>query len=494
MVAALADYGSDPLDHFQSWVVDNRISLEDGELWVPEAFQIEIVGDMLAGFREMWVIIPEGNAKTTLFAIMALHHADHVRSPWVPIGAASRDQAEIMFGQAAGVVERSKVLQNRFRVYEGYRKIKCHTGGRGIKVYAADAGTGDGVIPTLALIDEPHRHKDMSLYRLWKGKLGKRGGQIAAASTAGEPDSDFENMREMIRNMADERVYDGAHLRAVGANIVYHEWMVESAAAAADLEKVKAANPLAHVSLEYLREKSESPTLDFGTDWLRLTCNIPTRSSAAAIPEKDWDGMQVADEIPVGVRVSVGADFAWLEDTTAFVPYWDRDSGYRLMGEPTILEPPRDGTMLDVQDVKTALLEINERNPIAMIVADRHRAEDVLQWAEQEFGCVVVDRSQKNEMQADDYERFVKGIREGWLHHTGDRGFRRHALSAIRIRLLGDKYRFDRPRTRRKSKDHSHIVIDALTAAAMVNSVVTDNPGAGGVSVLDDDAFQAALT
>lgn len=464
------------VEHFLRWVDANELSLEDGSDWVVEPFQQLIVADILAGFREVWAVIPEGNAKTTLFAGVAVYLGDHAPSPWIPIGAASRDQAEIMFGQAGGFVERSRQLKNRFRVYEGYRKIRCPGGGKGIKVYAGDKDTGDGVIPyPIALVDEPHRHKDMGLYRLWKGKLNKRGAQIGTMSTAGEPDSEFEDMRESIRQLADERAYDGCHLRAQGANLVYHEWMVPRPEDADNLEVVKSANPLSTNTIEYLGEKRNSLTLDFGTDWLRLTCNIPTRSSDAAIPEADWDACQTDERIPAGVPIAVGADFAFLEDTTALAPLWVKSRTYRLFGDPVILAPPGDGTMLDVQEIKNAFLDLNERNPIDVVVMDPSNAQDIAQWLDQELGCTVVLRSQTNEFATQDYSAFVQAVRERTLGHTGDRRFRRHVLSAIRARLPGDRYRFDRPRRQRKGKaGDRRIVIDALTAAAMVNSHVTE--------------------
>ena len=463
---------------FHEWVDRNELSLEDGSDWIVEPFQDEIVEDILAGWRELWAIIPEGNAKTTLFAGVAVYMGDHAPSPWIPIGAASRDQAEIMFGQAAGFIERSRTLRERFRVYEGYRKIKCPTGGKGIKVYAGDKDTGDGVIPfPIAFVDEPHRHKDMGLYRLWKGKLNKRGAQIATMSTAGEPDSEFEDMREAIRQLADERVRDGCHLRAQGANLVYHEWMVPRTEDADDLDVVKQANPLASNTVDYLREKRESLTLDFGNDWLRLTCNIPTRSSHVAIPEADWDACETEERIPAGVPVIVGADFAFLEDTTALVPYWSKTASFRLLGDPIVLAPPGDGTMLDVNDIKAAFLDLNERNPVEVVVMDPSNAQDIAQWLDQELGCTVILRSQTNEFATADYANFAQGIRERTLRHTGDRQLRRHVLSAIRARLPGDKYRFDRPRTQRKGKaGDRRIVIDALTAAAMAHTFALETP------------------
>ena len=459
------------IEHFIAWA--SKLTLDNGEPWNLESFQIELASDLLAGYREIWIIIPEGNAKTTLLAGFALYHAQHTLAPWVPIGAASRDQAEILFGQAAGFVERSKELQRHFRVHEGYRKIRAlRQGGKGIKVYAYDPKTGDGVIPTLALCDELHRHDDLRLYRLWKGKLGKRNGQIATISTAGEPGSDFEEMRETIRNAAIERTYVGCHLRAAGANLVYHEWQVPKVELAKDLEIVKQANPLSMITLEYLEEKLGSETLDFGEDWLRLTCNIATRSSRAAIAESDWDALQTDEEIPEGVPVAVGADFAWQIDTTAVIPLWMPSVSKRLFGDPEILTPPRDGTMLDVEAVKAAFLRIHNRNPIDLAVMDVTRAQDVAQWLSNEYGITVVDRAQTNALAILDYENWMQAMRDGSLHHTGHRELRRHVLNAIARSLPGDQRRFDRPSTSRNTKAgrQERRVIDCLTAASMVHS------------------------
>lgn len=473
------------VDHLKSWVERNELTIEDGSDLVLEDFHLIVAADIFVGFpgppvfAEGWSLIPEGNTKTTFFAVIGLYCEDHSPSPWIPIGAASRDQAEIMFGQAGGFIERSKAMQQRFRVYDGYRRIKhVKNGGRGIKVYAADAGTGDGVIPyPIAFVDEPHRHKDMSLYRLWKGKCRKRGASIWTMSTAGEPGSEFELMREKIRQMAEHRDYDGAHLRATGNKLVYHEWMVPKVEQARDLEVVKQANPFSGITIESLREKIDSPTLDFGTDWLRLTCNIPTRSSSAAIPERDWDKQETAERIPEGQPVLVGADFAFLEDTTAIVPLWNRSKDFRLWGDPYILEPPGDGSMLDVADIKEAFETLHRVNPIELVVMDRARAEDIAQWLSTDLGLKVITRPQTNEAAAKDYEAVMRGIREGTLWHTGDPTFRQHALDAVSARILGDKRRFDRPRTVRKmGQDKRRIVIDALTAGAMVLAHVDDNP------------------
>jgi hypothetical protein len=181
--------------------------------------------------------------------------------------------------------------------------------------------------------------------------------------------------------------------------------------------------------------------------------------------------LQTDDRIPAGTRIMVGIDFGFHDDTTAIVPMWVRGPNDRLFGDPVVLQPPGDGTMLDVNDIKAAISEVNERWPIEVAVCDPYGAQDIMQWVANELGATVVVREQTNAWAIEDFNQFTEAIREGWIHHTGDPTFRRHALSAIRARLPGDRYRFDRPRTLRKAgAQQRRVVIDALTAAAMVNS------------------------
>jgi phage terminase large subunit-like protein len=202
-------------------------------------------------------------------------------------------------------------------------------GGKGIEVFAAEKKTGDGVIPyPFAIVDELHRHDDLGLYSLWKGKLRKRGAQILTISTAGEPETPFENARDEIRRRATRRDRVGSHLRAEGPGLVLHEWMVESDEACSDMAAVKAANPLQTITEAGLAEDFASPTMDLGA-WKRLKCNRPTRSVQSAITDKEWDDAETTDEIPAGAEIDVGLDVAFKWDTTALVPLY-QTPGYRF--------------------------------------------------------------------------------------------------------------------------------------------------------------------
>lgn len=462
------------LAHFRRW--SGELVLDNGERFRLEPFQEAFVRDLFAGIPECWLVIPEGNGKTTLTAAIALYHCEHRQDGMVPWAASSRDQAEIGYAAAAGFVRRSPHLRGLFKCLEGYRRIRCDRMGSRIQVFAADDRTGDGVIPTLCILDELHRHRSLGLYRTWAGKLDKRGAQIVTISTAGEPGGEFEETRELIRQSAGSVRRRGSFVRAAGDRLVLHEWAVPEGADVRDLSVVASANPFSAVTADSLARKLASPTMT-PAHWARFTCNLPTRSVTAAITEVEWDAAGAGDEIPDGAPVWAGLDLAWKWDTTALVPLWVPEPEFRLLGAARILTPPRDGTSLDPARVEAALLETHERNPLHTVVMDTTSGEQLAEWIAAELGARVVDRSQGNALAALDYARFMEALRSGWLRHTGDPGLRRHALNAVaRLLPMGDA-RFDRPRSTRAAAGQDSRVIDALVAAAMVHSTVVAELG-----------------
>jgi phage terminase large subunit-like protein len=469
------------VEHFREWAL--KLELDTGEPWVVEDFFCDYLEDFFAGevgaplYPETWLLVPEGNAKTTSMAGLAIYHAEHVRYARALWAASARDQAEIGYLQMEGFVDRSRRLQALFRCHPGYRRIKCLGNGSSIQIFAADDRTGDGPIPTLCLVDELHRHRNLKLYRTWRGKLLKRGGQMATFSTAGEPGSEFERTRDTIRATATERRQKGSHLRVVSGGVCMHEWAVGEKADIEDMEVVKAANPFSGLSIPALRVKWDSPTMT-RAHWSRFVCNRPTRSDMAAITDEEWSQAGVTGRkahVPKGAPVDVGLDVAWKWDTTAITPLWWKSDEYRLFLPARILVPPRNGQMLDPLEVERALVEVHERNPIQMLVMDTSSAEDVAGWASRELGVTVVDRTQSNASAVADYQRFMEALRKGWLKHSQDPGLTEHVLNAVARLLPGGDTRFDRPVSSRRSLEMQDMrVIDGLTAASMVHSVVVE--------------------
>ena len=143
-----------------------------------EDYFLRFLEDVFAGFSQCWLLVPEGNAKTTNLAGLALYHCEFLPNAFVPWAASARDQAEIGYTQAKLFAESMRLpavgKHANPRCFDGYRRIQFENGSR-VQIFAAGSEHADGVIPTLPIIDELHRHRNLNLYRTWGGKLAKRG-------------------------------------------------------------------------------------------------------------------------------------------------------------------------------------------------------------------------------------------------------------------------------------------------------------------------------
>ena len=472
-------------DHFESWA--SRLILDNGVPWRLEEFQAQFVSDLFAGTRENWLIVPEGNGKTTLIAGLSLYGLRFSEDALIPVAASSRDQARIMYRQAKGFIRRSQLDDKgyEFEAFDGYRRIDVRGPGktkRGevlgtIEIHAADAGTGDGIIPyPFAILDELHRHKNLDLYETWRGKLDKRAAQIVTISTAGEAGGEFEETREKVRQGVPIMEHRPGFTRCLSDEVSFHEHALEEGGDPEDMDAVKRANPLPSITVETLAAKRRSPTMS-PAHWARFVCNVPTRPDSAAISELEWLNAETEERIPDGSEVWLGLDFGWKWDTTALVPMWWREHEFRLLGEPVILEPPRNGEMLHPSLVKRAIQDFCSRFRVTTIVMDMTAGADIAAWLSDDLDLMVVDRAQTTKPQAEDYDRFTEALRNGWLHHTGDLGLKRHALNAVAYLLPDGGAKFRRPSETRQGGNQDARVIDALIAAAMVHSYAVEHYG-----------------
>ena len=445
--------------------------LDTGEYWAAEDFQLEIAEDLFSGVPEVWVVIPEGNAKTTLMSGLGLYHGDFTPTAEVLLAAASRDQAGLLFSQAAGFVSRSPGFSNRFRVFEGYRRVKCLNSGGRLQVMAADDRTGDGVIPTLALIDEPHRARSLALVRTWRGKLQKRDGQLGLLSTAGEPGTEFEDARARMLGEAPDVRVDGFHIRAATEDAILHDFSVPAGEDVSDMAVVKKANPLSAITVETLEKKRRSKLMT-DAHWRRFVCNQPVRDMDTAVTPVEWAEQSRNKNLKKGTPVWLGVDFGWKHDTTAIVPLHVKSFEDRRFGRPAILTPPRDGSFLEPALVKQAFRDMFDRYQVQGVVMDPDRAAEIATWIRDELGVEPAIHGQGVEM-FDAYEQFMEALRNKWLWHPGDSEFTEHVLNAVAKISPDGKTRFDRPSSSRSQQGQRRRVIDALIAAAMVNRAAT---------------------
>lgn len=485
------------VEHFRAYAACTV--LDNGEPFLLRDFQEEIAADIFLGFRQSWLVLPEGSGKTTFLGLLALYFGDYTPTAMIPIAASSREQAEIMYRQAEGLVARSPELRARFRAYDGYRRIKClRTHGR-IQVFAADDRTGDGIIPRgIALMDELHRLRDLKLLRTWVGKLDKCDAQFVGISTAGEPGGEFEEARSRIKRTADEITVkrDGCHTRAASETIVLHDFAVPDAKQAENMEIVARANPRPEMTAQVLRRKRDSPTMT-REHWLRFVCNIATLAGGSAIMPEDWDALEERE--PNWIADSWRCQFldlGWKIDTTAGgVLVWESPTR-RILTGIEVIHPPVDETyvvagilrrqieygadrvVLDPNAGAEQMVQQLEKGLHPLQSDDELRLKHGLPPLAETFAAPLefIAHSQDNAPMAQAAARLDEAIRNGWLVHDGDRQLRSHVLNAV-VRSLGDaKWKFDRPNDARgaRRKDYP---IDALTGVLIANNIAVDEAG-----------------
>lgn len=431
--------------------------------------------EFFRGIRETLIIIPKKNGKSTLIGAVALYHLCTTPDAECVIVASSRDQAGIMLRQIQGFIRRSRSLQNRLQVKQ--REIVHKTNGGRIRILASDVDTADGVIPTLAIVDELHRHKSADLYGVLRDGLGPREGQLIAISTAG--DDEQSSLGVLRRNAYQFGIMtrDGCYRHVMMDSFVMHEWALDPEDDRTDIELVKSANPAPWHSIKELEMRRRSPSMK-DWQWARYACGVWLGGENSAISFREWRACSIDIEaeglenglIPVdAIGVHIGVDLGWRWDTTAFIPVWQnpRTRKFRV-GRPTIITPPRDGTATDFDKVFNAAKVYNEMwQEVTFVLDPNADGEQLAQKIEAEFHAEVVEYSQQPQPMALAAQRLSALIARRDIEHPDDEELNAHVISAA-ARTVGEGWRFDKQRKKR-------LPIDGVIALAMaVSNIIGD--------------------
>lgn len=407
------------------------LPLEDGAALVLEPFQHAMLVDYFDGVVETLILLPKKNGKTTLLAALSLYHLIVTPDAECVLGAASRDQASILYEQACGFVSRSPYLQQRVVPKRGYREIRKRGEGGRIRVLAADVDTADGIIPTLALVDELHRHKSAGLYGIFRDGLGPRHGQMVTISTAGDHErSVLGQMRAAARKLSSvER--DGKYLRvrSVDGSFAMHEWSLEREDDTENLALVKQVNPASWQTIELLAQRLKSPsTLPW--QWARFACGIWTGSEMWWVRPEDWEQAATVAGLERGDMVTLGFDGSRYGDATALVACRHSDGLLQLLG---LWEAPRGVRDWEVPagEVDATVARAFETYRVVRMYADPPLWQtEIDSWA-RDFGLDVVIRYPTNRSRfMGALERFRTDVASGVVPHDDDARLTSHLLNA----------------------------------------------------------------
>jgi phage terminase large subunit-like protein len=411
----------------------SELIIEDGSRFELERFQRTMLADHFAGATEMVIVIPKKNGKTTLLAALALFHLEQWPEADVVIGASSQDQARILHRQAAGLVRRSE-LGERFDVKSGYGEIRLAGHGKDgphVRVLAADAKTGDGVIPTLALVDELHRHPSADLYGVFRDGLPPRKGRMITISTAGATlDSPLGVLRrdahllEAFRRDAKAKY---SHAATADGAFVMHEWCLGPDDDVDDIETVALANPASWQTVEALRRRHDSPSMT-PWQWRRFACGIWTEGEEPWIDPRLWDRLAVAGlELDLDAPTWIGVDVGVRKDSTAIVTVAARGDG-EVAATARVLAPGPGG--LPLERVEQAVREACEGRNVQAVLFDPWSFRRSAELLEQE-GLPMAEFPQSPERMANASENLYRLIECGQLVHSGDPVLRSHVVAGV---------------------------------------------------------------
>jgi phage terminase large subunit-like protein len=442
----------------------SELRLDNGRPFVLEPFQRVILSDYFEGATQTLVIIPKKNGKTTLVAALGLYHLLTTADADAYIAASSRDQASIVLKQARKFIRSSSALRQFLQMKQ--REIVNLQDEGVLRVLASDVDTADGVIPTLAIVDELHRHKSTDLLGVFRDGLGPRDGRMVTITTAGD---DSESALGLMRAQAYamptlERDGPYRYAKSRDGQWVMHEWALDDDQDREDMQVVKTANPASWHTIKALERRRHDPSTT-PWQWARFACGVWLQGEDTAIGPVEWAACGADDAV-----VRIGIDLGTKEDTTGLVAHWIDEDGHAWIGGVRILVPPaQKGVGLRKAEIIKAVSELAEEFGATEAVIDEETGgwifgEDI----EDELGLEVIAHSQKPAPMTEAAERFYTAVREEKIHHPRDDAFTRHVLNAHRRSTDDGRWRF--VKENKQSKKH----IDALIAAAMAHNVAID--------------------
>jgi phage terminase large subunit-like protein len=287
-----------------------------------EPFQRRILRAVSSGTREVAILLARGNGKTSLAALIALHHLVTVEDAKVVVAAASRDQATNLFAYAdryARALGDPHVIHRylELRWYPDIGSAAKHGTywSRSLTVLASDAPKLHGLTYSLAIVDELQAHGDEAVYVALASALHKRpGAQLVTISTAGQgTDSPLGQLRARALALPEVR-RRGAVTDARGPGLRFLEWTLPDDADVSKPSVVKRVNPASWITAEAIAHARDGlPDLAFR----RYVCNMWTERARHWLPPGAWQQCVTSPVIEAGETISVGVDVGGQRSATA---------------------------------------------------------------------------------------------------------------------------------------------------------------------------------
>jgi phage terminase large subunit-like protein len=394
-----------------------------------EPFQRKIARGFFSDQRELLVLLPRGNGKTTLMAALALHHLLTHPAPRIYCGAASVAQARILFEAARDL---SRKLPNADeRVVVRSLELRQAEGGGVLRMIPADGPRTHGLTPTLAILDELWAHRDAALLESMLSALIKHpDAKLVVISTA-DIGEDRPLVKLRARALSLPKVARrGPLVECEGDELRALLWEVADDIDADDIGAVAAVNPASWITEAGLRRQREA--LPEGA-FLRFHANARVQREGAWLPAGAWQRCVGEPRFELGERIWLALDVGGAESATALV--WISESlhvgcwiGY---GDEAIF-----GALDRIRELREDYFAVE-------LCADPWRAKQAMMELERE-GMRCVELPQTDVRICPASQRLRSAIVEQRLTLPHDAELSRHAANAVQ-RHVRRGWRLDKP-------------------------------------------------
>jgi phage terminase large subunit-like protein len=282
-------------------------------------------------FRRGYVEVPKKNGKSTLFAGLSLYLLTCDGEPGAEIysAAVDRDQASIVYTEAANMVEVSPQLSSRLSVIRSTKRIVDHRSRSLYRALSADVPAKEGLNAHAVLIDELHAQKTRDLWdTLRYAGASRRQPLHLSITTAGfDRHSICYEQHDYALKVLDGTVQDTAFFAYIAGAAAEDDWT--------DPEIWRKANPSFGVTIdaeqfaEDFREAKESPAKE--NSFRRYRLNQWTEQDVRWLSMEKWDAG--GDKLPdlAGKSCFAGLDLSSTTDVSALVLVFPDDGGYWVL-------------------------------------------------------------------------------------------------------------------------------------------------------------------
>lgn len=394
--------------------------------------------------REMVAVLPRGNAKTTTAALIGLHHLLTVPGAAVTIGAASRDQARILFERMRGFAQHETLEDNLVIRHLELRHEDEHGQLRLLRVVPSDGPRAHGLSSSLYVGDEVWAWKGDELLEAMQTGLVKRPDAklLLISTSAALLDSPLGRLR--ARAMAQPSAKRTGSVVSASGELGWIEWSVSEDGELDDMRAVKRANPAPWIeSADLKRQRSAVNELAFAQFH---ACRWGAREGAW-LPAGAWQTCAGEAEIDDGEQVWIGVDIGGSRAASAVVMVTSdlRVQAKTWQGDDAVLKV--------VEHVR----ELAGRFSVREVAYDPWRFRSEALRLEDE-GLPVVEFPQSTTRMVPASERLYAAVAEQRLTHPNDPDLNAHVAGAI-AKQTNRGWKLD--------KSTNAAQIDAVVALAM---------------------------